>query len=50
MLTMGGDFQFQNALQNYKNMDKLIHYVNRLVSALAVKYSTMNPKLRTIEK
>ena len=25
---MGGDFQDQNAHQKFKNLDKLIHYVN----------------------
>jgi len=25
---MGGDFQYQNARINYKNIDKLIEYVN----------------------
>ncbi len=29
---MGSDFQFSNAHQNYKNMDKLIKYVNKMVS------------------
>jgi alpha-mannosidase len=29
MLTMGSDFQFQNAHLQYKNLDKLIHYVNQ---------------------
>lgn len=28
MLTMGGDFQYQNALKWFKNLDKLIKYVN----------------------
>jgi len=28
MLTMGGDFQYQNARINYKNIEKLIEYVN----------------------
>jgi len=28
MLTMGGDFQYENARINYKNIDKLIKYVN----------------------
>ena len=31
MLTMGSDFQFTNAHQNFKNMDKLIEYVNERV-------------------
>ena len=34
MMTMGSDFQFSNALQNFKNMDKLIKYVNERVSLL----------------
>ena len=29
MFTMGSDFQFQNAHLQYKNLDKLIHYVNQ---------------------
>jgi len=28
MMMMGGDFQYQNARINYKNIDKLIKYVN----------------------
>ena len=28
MLTMGSDFQYENARINFKNMDKLIKYVN----------------------
>jgi len=28
MMMMGGDFQYQNAHINYKNIDKLINYVN----------------------
>lgn len=34
MLTMGSDFNYQNANTWYKNMDKLIHYVNLMVSKL----------------
>ena len=30
MLTMGEDFNYQNARRWYKNMDKLIKYVNRV--------------------
>ncbi|XP_060767149.1 lysosomal alpha-mannosidase-like, partial [Neoarius graeffei] len=28
IMTMGSDFQYENAVPWYKNMDKLIHYVN----------------------
>ena len=31
MMTMGSDFQYQNAHQNFKNLDKLIYYVNKAV-------------------
>ena len=30
MLTMGEDFQFQNALKWFKNLDKLIKHVNKV--------------------
>lgn len=32
IMTMGGDFQDQNANEKFKNLDKLIHYVNLEVS------------------
>ena len=28
IMTFGGDFQYENALANFKNLDKLIKYVN----------------------
>ena len=28
MFTMGSDFQYKNAREWYKNLDKLLHYVN----------------------
>ena len=31
MLTMGSDFQYESAVENYLNIDKLIHYVNAKV-------------------
>lgn len=44
MMTMGSDFQYQNAAHWYKNMDKLIQYVNALQqtnnSKVNVLYST----------
>jgi len=35
MLTMGEDFNYQNALKWFKNLDKLIEYVNK-VNAIKV--------------
>lgn len=32
LLTMGDDFQYEDAIEWYKNLDKLIHYVNSAVS------------------
>ena len=32
MMTMGSDFQYENAVMWYKNLDKLIKYVNAAVS------------------
>ena len=31
-MTMGSDFQYSNAHMNFKTLDKLIKYVNMLVS------------------
>ena len=30
MMTFGDDFQYENARQNFKNIDKLIKYVNQV--------------------
>lgn len=32
MFTMGSDFQYEDAREWYKNLDKLIYYVNKLVN------------------
>lgn len=42
MFTMGDDFTYVNANQNYKNMDKLIYHVNEKTSQSGVRvfYST----------
>ncbi|KAI5618655.1 lysosomal alpha-mannosidase isoform X1, partial [Silurus asotus] len=43
IMTMGSDFQYENAIPWYKNMDKLIHYVNSRQakgSRVHVLYST----------
>ena len=31
MVPMGGDYQYSNAHKNFKNMDKLVKYVNQRV-------------------
>ena len=39
MLTMGGDFNYENAREYFKNLDKLIYHTNRLfVSALEFSF------------
>ena len=40
MFTMGDDFHYENALEWYKNLDKLIHYVNHAAKGIEVFYST----------
>ena len=42
MFTMGDDFTYQNARQNFKNMDKLIKYMNSRTeeTGIHVMYST----------
>lgn len=34
MMTMGSDFEYENANQWYKNLDKLIKYVNAQVNII----------------
>ena len=36
MFTMGSDFNYQNSLEWYKNLDKLVHYVNKMVRSLSL--------------
>ena len=39
MMTMGGDFQYMDAHLNFKNMDKLIKYVNaRVILTYILRY------------
>ncbi|XP_041448156.1 LOW QUALITY PROTEIN: lysosomal alpha-mannosidase-like [Drosophila obscura] len=40
MVPMGDDFHYENAQSNFKNMDKLIKYVNQLQFKYHVFYST----------
>ena len=30
MLTMGGDFGYENSIIDYKNIDKLMYYINKV--------------------
>ena len=52
MIMMGDDFTFMNAAQNYKEMDKLIYYVNEQTSQSGVHalYSTPACYLNAINK
>ncbi|CAF4081263.1 unnamed protein product [Adineta steineri] len=53
IMTFGGDFQYQNALGNYKNLDKLIKYVNDQQingSNVNVFYSTPSCYLYALNK
>ena len=34
MLTMGGDFQYESATQQFTNLDKLMHFTNLQVRCL----------------
>ncbi|CAK8687802.1 unnamed protein product [Clavelina lepadiformis] len=40
MMTMGSDFQYENAIMWFKNLDKLIKYVNAAKKNVTVFYST----------
>ncbi len=44
---MGSDFQYTNARGWYKNMDKLIHYVNMNTSQHGVNLLYSNPATYT---
>ncbi|CAF1141929.1 unnamed protein product [Rotaria sordida] len=53
IMTMGGDFYNQNAHENFKNLDKLIHYVNLQQengSDVNVFYSTPSCYLYALNK
>ncbi|CAF4294608.1 unnamed protein product, partial [Didymodactylos carnosus] len=53
IMTMGGDFYGQNAHENFKNLDKLIHYVNLQQengSVVNVFYSTPSCYLYALNK
>jgi lysosomal alpha-mannosidase len=44
MMTMGSDFQYENANKWYKNLDKLIKYVNAqvIIHTLELYYRYLN--------
>ncbi|GAB6018759.1 mannosidase alpha class, variant 3 [Chamberlinius hualienensis] len=48
LMTMGGDFQFQEARENFINLDKLIKYVNEKQSNVTVFYSTPSCYLKAL--
>ncbi|EGR32713.1 hypothetical protein IMG5_073080 [Ichthyophthirius multifiliis] len=52
MHTLGGDFHFANAIMTYKNMDKIIKYVNENIEKYNVEilYSTPSIYLEEIYK
>ena len=39
MMTMGADFNYGNAVTWFKNLDKLIHYVNEVNMAIPNVYN-----------
>lgn len=53
IMTMGSDFQYENANLWYKNLDKLIHYVNGQQangSKVNVLYSTPSCYLQELHR
>ncbi len=40
IMTMGSDFQYENANEWFKNLDKLIKYVNDQVSSTIILFSS----------
>ena len=52
-MTMGSDFQYENAILWYKNLDKLIHHVNAQQakgSKVNVLYSTPSCYLQELHR
>ena len=47
MITMGSDFQYEDAREVYKNVDKLMYYVNKMASLKVKLYASMSFSLYT---
>ena len=52
MITMGGDFHYSNATQNFENMDLLISFANAMSeeTGLHLLYSTPSCYVRALHK
>ena len=50
MLTFGDDFQYQNAAQNYVNIDKLIRYANANFDDIKLMYSTPSCYIHSVNE
>ena len=50
MVTMGDDFNYMMAHRNFKNMDKLIHYVNEGDYGMKLFYSTPGDYVKAVYK
>lgn len=50
MLTFGGDFQYQNAAQNFVNIDKLIQNCNTKFDDIKLQYSTPSCYMNAINE
>lgn len=45
LVTFGSDFQYMNALINFKNMDKLMKYINNNIDKYGMKVFYSTPSL-----
>ena len=50
MLTFGADFQYQNAAQNFVNIDKLIQNFNAKFDDIKLQYSTPSCYINAINE
>ena len=47
IMTMGGDFQYENSREWFENLDKLIDYVNKVILHINVTLYTFTLSLHT---